>query len=95
MVFNQLDTDWGHLLQPSMRIMQAYTALPQEEEILTRFRENEKFIKPLWTQFSKNFQQQVTAHRDKNRMFSNSQKVQQRMHLTIQRLLLPGITAQE
>ena len=29
-VFNDLDTDWGQLLQPTQGIMLAYIALPQE-----------------------------------------------------------------
>ena len=94
-VFNKMDMDWGHLLQPTHRIMQSYIDLPQGEKILTRFKGNEKFIKPLWTRLTEHFQQQVTSHQDINRMLSNSQKVQQRMHVTIQHLLLVDITAQE
>ena len=32
MVFNGFNTDWGQPLQPTQDIMQAYIALPREEE---------------------------------------------------------------
>ena len=95
MVFNDLDIEWGQLLHPTQGIMQAYIALPWEKETQTRFRGKEKYIKPLRTIFSEHFLQQVTGQRNKNRMFSNSRLLQQRMHLTIQHLRVLGITLQE
>ena len=76
MIFNDLNTEWGQLLQPTQDIMEAYITLQREEEFQSRFREHEETIKPLWTRFQELFLQQVKGHRNKNRKFSQSQLLQ-------------------
>ena len=47
MIFNDLNTEWGQLLQPTQNIMQAFITLPREEVFLSRFRGHEDTMKPL------------------------------------------------
>ena len=55
MVFNDLNTEKGLLLQPTQEIMQAYITLPRQEKFQSKFCGQVKIIKPLWAFFKSYF----------------------------------------